>query len=134
MSYTPTEWKSGDIVTSEKLNKLETGVAGASGASSGPIIVTAAPDQMMAAMVLDKTWQEISDAGCGFIILDLGAEGGAGVTIMPITAITDGNTPAGYAVFAAYNMDPVNIEWMGIKFSAASASDHPSYAQPEQET
>jgi len=28
MSYTPTEWKNGDIVTAEKLNKLENGVSG----------------------------------------------------------------------------------------------------------
>ena len=31
MSYTPTEWKSGDVVTSAKLNKLEQGVADAGG-------------------------------------------------------------------------------------------------------
>lgn len=31
MAYTPTEWKKGDVVTSEKLNKLEGGVAGAGG-------------------------------------------------------------------------------------------------------
>ena len=28
MAYTPTEWVSGDVVTSQKLNKLEQGVAG----------------------------------------------------------------------------------------------------------
>lgn len=27
MSYTPTEWKTGDVVTSEKLNKVENGLA-----------------------------------------------------------------------------------------------------------
>ena len=26
MSYTPTEWKTGDVVTAEKLNKLENGI------------------------------------------------------------------------------------------------------------
>ena len=31
MAYTPTEWQSGDIVTSEKLNKIENGIAGAGG-------------------------------------------------------------------------------------------------------
>lgn len=38
MSYTPTEWKKGDIVTSEKLNKLETGVADAGGGGGGALI------------------------------------------------------------------------------------------------
>ncbi|MDN6491158.1 MAG: hypothetical protein L0K14_00530, partial [Leuconostoc sp.] len=27
MAYTPTEWKKGDTITSEKLNKIENGVA-----------------------------------------------------------------------------------------------------------
>lgn len=36
MSYTPTVWKSGDVVTSEKLNKLEEGVA----ASDSVLMVT----------------------------------------------------------------------------------------------
>lgn len=38
MSYEPTVWKTGDIVSSEKLNKLEEGVAGA-GSGSGPNVV-----------------------------------------------------------------------------------------------
>lgn len=33
MSYTPTEWKAGDTVTSAKLNKLEQGVASSGGGS-----------------------------------------------------------------------------------------------------
>ena len=37
MSYTPTNWTSGDVITAEKLNKLEGGVAGAGG---GATIVT----------------------------------------------------------------------------------------------
>lgn len=28
MSYTPTTWKDGDIITAEKLNKIENGIAG----------------------------------------------------------------------------------------------------------
>ena len=32
MSYTPTEWATGDTVTAEKLNKIEQGVKNASGA------------------------------------------------------------------------------------------------------
>lgn len=31
MAYTPTEWKSGDVITAEKLNKLEEGVQAANG-------------------------------------------------------------------------------------------------------
>lgn len=42
MSYTPTEWKSGDVVTSAKLNKLEQGVA-AGGAYI--VTITGMPDE-----------------------------------------------------------------------------------------
>lgn len=38
MSYEPTVWKTGDIVSSEKLNKLENGVAN-SGGDSGAVLV-----------------------------------------------------------------------------------------------
>ena len=31
MSYTPTNWQTGDVITAEKLNKLENGVSSASG-------------------------------------------------------------------------------------------------------
>ena len=34
MSYTPTNWQSGDIITSAKLNKMEQGIANGSGGSS----------------------------------------------------------------------------------------------------
>lgn len=35
MSYIPTEWQTGDIVTAEKLNKLEEGVASGGGGGGG---------------------------------------------------------------------------------------------------
>lgn len=55
MSYTPTQWKDGDLVTSAKLNKMEQGIANGSG---GSLIVHM--DQETGA--LDKTWKEIYDA------------------------------------------------------------------------
>jgi len=59
MSYTPTEWKSGDVITSENLNKLEQGVAAAGGGGGGGVLVVGAD---MDTMTLDKTWKEIADA------------------------------------------------------------------------
>lgn len=58
MAYTPTEWKNGDVITAEKLNKLENGV------SNGPLeveIITTEEDGDEI-MTLNKTWQEIYDA------------------------------------------------------------------------
>lgn len=53
MSYEPTTWKSGDTVTSAKLNKMEQGIANAGG---GGLVVTDTEG------TLNKTWQEIHDA------------------------------------------------------------------------
>ena len=64
MAYTPTTWKSGDVVTSAKLNKLENGVANAS-----TLIVTI-EDGEESGYVADATYAEIGaaiDAG-GIVI------------------------------------------------------------------
>ena len=58
MAYEPTNWKTGDVVTSAKLNKLEHGVA----AGSGVLVVHSAFDESTEVSTLDKTWQEIFDA------------------------------------------------------------------------
>ncbi len=52
MAYTKNTWADGDIVTSEKLNHMEDGIADAGG-----VMVINDTDGM-----LDKTWQEIYDA------------------------------------------------------------------------
>lgn len=63
MSYTPTNWQSGDIVTSEKLNKLENGVAGAGGVVL--VVNTTTDDDKI---TLNKTWKQIYDADFAVII------------------------------------------------------------------
>lgn len=57
MAYTPTNWQTGDIVTAEKLNKLENGVAG-----GNIFIIHTIFDESTELNRLDKTWQEIFDA------------------------------------------------------------------------
>lgn len=52
MSYEPTNWKDGDLVTSAKLNKIEQGIA-----AGGGILIVHNENG-----TLDKTWQEIHDA------------------------------------------------------------------------
>lgn len=98
MSYEPTNWKSGDTVTSAKLNKMEQGIANAGG-GGGVLIVTADNDG-----VLDHTWNEIAsnwavlhygtqyaplvqvaegDANYGVVFVSLGQQ------ITPIIGTTD---------------------------------------------
>lgn len=62
MAYTPTVWATGDIITAEKLNKAENGIAAAS-ASSYPLFVLTvdmAADGLSA--TIDKTLAEITEA------------------------------------------------------------------------
>lgn len=59
MAYEPTEWKSGDVVTSAKLNKIEGGIA------SGGVLVATDTEG-----TLDKTWQEIHDSSLAILKLD----------------------------------------------------------------
>lgn len=59
MSYIPTEWKTGDVVTAEKLNKLESGVAGSGG---GALVVNVSFDEATSTYTADKTAGEILSA------------------------------------------------------------------------
>lgn len=48
MAYDPTVWKSGDTITSAKLNKLENGLAEASGGGTGGGVLVVIADEPMA--------------------------------------------------------------------------------------
>jgi len=80
VAYEPTSWKSGDVVTSAKLNKLEQGVA-AAGGNLFVVNVTAewvpdqeAPDDGWYTYIADKTPQEIENAynDGAIIVVDAG--------------------------------------------------------------
>lgn len=76
MAYTPTEWQSGDIVTSAKLNKIEQGIAGAGG---GIMYVTISYDESEGEPVYsaDNTLDEIIAAvGAGRDVRATMAQGG----------------------------------------------------------
>jgi hypothetical protein len=96
MSYTPTVWKSGDVISSEKLNKIENGIeavgietniqnptdgqtlkydaasgkwVNGEGGGSSTLVVTSTYDESTQIVTLDKTWQEIYDALPNVMIL-----------------------------------------------------------------
>ena len=62
MSYIPTEWQTGDIVTAEKLNKLEEGVAASGGGGGGGLVVNVTWDEEGTTATLDKNYNEIRAA------------------------------------------------------------------------
>ena len=65
MSYEPTVWASGDVITSTKLNKLENGLAEASGGGGGGGVLVV----HVVESVADKTWQEIKTASASQIVI-----------------------------------------------------------------
>lgn len=107
MSYTPTNWKTGDVVTSAKLNKLENGVADAGG---GGVLVVHDTDG-----TLDKTWQEIHDASTAII-----ADTTMGLRLYLSAAInpTDG-------VFSCFFFTPGDSGLTEVIYTAASADGFP---------
>ena len=114
MSYEPTVWKSGDIVTSAKLNKLEQGVA-AGGSGVGFLKVSIDTEG-----TLDKTWQEIYDAlSAGYFVSLIGTMGNDYViSYNVIECSIVGLTEISYGVTA--------ISYDGNrKFKANSKTDYP---------
>lgn len=57
MAYEPTIWETGDVITADKLNKIEQGLAAAETLVDHPIVVLHAD----AEGALDRTWQDIAD-------------------------------------------------------------------------
>ena len=61
MSYTPTDWKTGDVITADKLNNMEQGIV-----DSEMLLITAtnvaSQSTPQTTPTLDKTFLEIADA------------------------------------------------------------------------
>ena len=61
MAYTPTEWKSGDVITAEKLNNIENGDASAGGGSISEPIITFNQEPPQMTWSCDKTFSELQN-------------------------------------------------------------------------
>ena len=66
MSYNKHTWTNGEIITAEKMNNIEEGIAeieqGESGGGSEVLEVNLTIDVSTGTITADKTWQEIHDA------------------------------------------------------------------------
>lgn len=69
MAYTPTEWQSGDIVTSAKLNKIEQGIADAGGGSELPDYSGANDGDVLAIASGAPAWTAPSGGGGGGVMV-----------------------------------------------------------------
>lgn len=66
MSYDKQNWQTGDVITANKLNHIEDGIAN----GGGVLVVSAVYDEQTDTTTLDKTWQEIHDATFAVIITE----------------------------------------------------------------
>ncbi len=111
MAYEPTTWKSGDVVTSAKLNKLEKGVQDA-----GPLFIGYATfDVVKGTGTLDHTWQEIHDAMA------------SGRLVVLSRTTTDES--ATFDIVTKCNVtgdDEYNVGTIGDDFTASSPDGYPS--------
>ena len=120
MSYTPTEWQSGDIVTSTKLNKLENGLAAAA-SGGGVMVVNTALNEAETAYVMDKTAGEImSAAQTGLVVVGWLADGTGLTWIIPeVYDWGDGEIPR-------YTVKVTASGGQG-SFDANTADDYPTF-------
>lgn len=58
MAYEPTNWENGDVITAEKLNKIENGIVN----GSGMFVVHITADQKYSQFISDVSYQDIEDA------------------------------------------------------------------------
>lgn len=63
MSYEKNTWNKGDVITANKLNHMEDGIA-----DGGILVVNAIADELAETITLDKTWQQIYDAAFFVIV------------------------------------------------------------------
>lgn len=65
MSYEPTEWKSGDVVSSQKLNKIENGIVNSGLVKCVDMILINDSDSAE----IDCTWQQLYDwVSAGYLV------------------------------------------------------------------
>lgn len=105
MSYTPTNWANGDVITTAKLNKIENGIVEASNSGGGVLVVNIVNNEK--GPTLDKTWQQIHDA-----VLSEGVVLQQGDNLFGIRAVTTNG--AAYSVLA------------GDTYTTNSASGYPA--------
>lgn len=123
MSYEPTNWKAGDVVTSAKLNKLEQGVA----AGSGVLVVHMTVDDATSIGTLDKTWQEIYDAAQNGLVF-LTSSPGMGLEVKVFDGwLNTVDNSRGYAVtFTEVWVENTSVSGGNITLYAETSDGYPS--------
>lgn len=86
MAYTPTQWNTGDIVTADKLNKLEVGVARGNGIISGT--TNSETDETTINETFDELTDMIANGTLPFLVLEVNN----GVMLAPLQHLIYANS------------------------------------------
>lgn len=122
MSYTPTEWETGQTITAEKLNKLEQGVANAGG---GSFAVHASQDGN--AIIMDKTYSEIATAFQEYVCIPVMTEAETFKLVGFVAKMyEDGEAKTVVVANIEYDTEVYRTEWSSIAFTANSETDYPT--------
>ena len=74
MAYTPTEWATGDVITAQKLNKMETGIEGASAGGGvqlyGPYYANAGDATIASGQIGNVPLSDITDGSGAYYDFD----------------------------------------------------------------
>lgn len=113
MSYEKNTWNKGDVITANKLNHMEDGIAD----GGGVLVVNSVYDEQADTTTLDKTWQQIHDADyC--ILKDSFANA---TTYYPVILVA--KTP-----FNKYKVTAINLQeqpFASMSFECDTADDYP---------
>lgn len=125
MSYTPTNWQNGDVITSEKLNKIENGISSAGGGTD-ILFATLIPTTM----ALDKTFQELASAEVAYVTMEQVTPSGTSRPNMPVIYTIADQTNNEYYVVGlgatkVSGEGTVSFEPMIYTFKATSADGYP---------
>ena len=119
MSYTPTEWKTGDIVSSQRLNKLEEGVKDAYEVMviNGTVTVDDRTQAVFTA-TMETTAEEICNAAEAGMLLVFAYTIGTSKNMAIIDSVNKSQEDDSYAI---------NVNALGIVLNAANGSGYPTY-------
>lgn len=116
MAYTKNTWRTGDIVSSQKLNHMEDGIEGAY-----EVMVINNTDE-----TLDKTWQEIYDAmvaGTFCVVKEVGQSmSGPYVRNYPVVEVVNNG------MNGTYNVSTTSNNQSGVRYTTTSANGYPKAA------
>ena len=117
MAYTPTSWETGDVITAEKLNKAENGIA-----ASEAFVVPVSYDDETYTMTLDASWNELYANKNRLVLAVYESEDNDGNPVvypMYLTCIfvNDGTYSATFIMYSG----EANIQLQSTTFTASSA-------------